>query len=52
MEKREIRRKIKALRTMLSEAEKASAAEEVFARLEQTAAFLMADKILMYHSLP
>lgn len=37
---------------MLSELEKASAAEEVFTRLEQTAAFLMADKILMYHSLP
>lgn len=52
MDKRELRKKIKALRTMLSEAEKASAAEEVFSRLEQTAAFLMADKILMYHSLP
>lgn len=37
---------------MLSEAEKLSAAEEVFSRLEQTAAFLMADKVLLYHSLP
>lgn len=37
---------------MLSEIEKASAAEEVFSRLEQTAAFMMADRILMYHSLP
>ncbi|MBD5370180.1 MAG: 5-formyltetrahydrofolate cyclo-ligase [Bacteroides sp.] len=52
MEKREIRRKIRAMRQMLSEAERMSAAEEVFARLEQTAAFLMADKVLMYHSLP
>ncbi len=52
MDKKEIRRKIKALRTMLSEEEKLSAAEQVFARLEQTAAFLMADHILMYHSLP
>lgn len=52
MEKSEIRRKVKALRTMLSEMEKSAAAEEVFARLEKTAAFLMADRILMYHSLP
>lgn len=52
IEKREIRRKIKALRTMLTEMEKRSAAQEVFDRLEKTAAFLLADKILMYHSLP
>lgn len=52
MEKSEIRRKIKALRLMQTEAEKIAAAEQVFARLEQTAAFLMAEKILMYHSLP
>ncbi len=37
---------------MLLEHERLQAAEEVFARLEQTAAFLMADRILMYHSLP
>lgn len=37
---------------MLSEAEKQSAAQEVFDRLEKSAAFLMADRILMYHSLP
>lgn len=37
---------------MLSEMEKASAADEVFAQLEKTAAFMMADNILMYHSLP
>lgn len=52
MEKSSIRRKIKAMRQMLSEAEKLSAAEEVFERLEKTAAFLMADKVLVYHSLP
>ncbi|HBC20841.1 MAG TPA: 5-formyltetrahydrofolate cyclo-ligase [Porphyromonadaceae bacterium] len=52
MDKSDIRRKIKALRTMLSEEEKNSAAEEVFEQLEKTAAFLLADKILMYHSLP
>ena len=52
MEKNEIRRKIKALRSMMLETEKRCAAEEVFAHLEKTAAFLMADHILMYHSLP
>lgn len=52
MEKSEIRRKVKHLRVMLSDLEKRSAAEEVFARLEKTAAFLLADRILMYHSLP
>ncbi len=52
MEKTAIRRKINAMRRMLSEEERISAAEEVFNRLEQTAAFLMADKVLMYHSLP
>ncbi len=52
MEKSEIRRKIKALRTMMLEAEKMAAADRVFAQLEKTAAFLMADRILLYHSLP
>ncbi|MDE6805231.1 MAG: 5-formyltetrahydrofolate cyclo-ligase, partial [Muribaculaceae bacterium] len=52
MEKSHIRRKINAMRRMLSEEERMSAAEDVFARLEQTAAFLMADTVLMYHSLP
>lgn len=52
MEKSEIRRKIKAMRSMLLEAEKISAADEVFEQLEKTAAFLLADRILMYHSLP
>lgn len=52
VEKRSLRRKIKELRLMLTEAEKQAAAESIFAHLEKTAAFLMADKILMYHSLP
>ncbi|MDE6697347.1 MAG: 5-formyltetrahydrofolate cyclo-ligase [Muribaculaceae bacterium] len=52
MEKSEIRRKIKNLRMMLLEREKESAAEEVFSQLENTAAFIMAENILMYHSLP
>ena len=52
MEKYEIRRKIKAMKSMLLESEKLEEAEQVFNRLEQTAAFLMAKHILMYHSLP
>lgn len=52
MEKAEIRRKMKHLRTILSEAEKEAAAAEVFAHLEHTAAFVLAERILMYHSLP
>ena len=51
-EKNEIRYKIKSLRTLLSESARKTAAEEVFNRLEQTAAFLLADRIMMYHSLP
>lgn len=52
MEKVEIRRRIKNLRTMLDSVERESAATQVFERLEKTAAFLMAEHILMYHSLP
>lgn len=52
MEKTEIRRKIKAMKSMLLETEKLAEAEAVFQQLEQTAAFVMAKHILMYHSLP
>lgn len=52
MTKYEIRNKIKNLRVMLDEAEKLSAASSVFDRLEHSAAFQLAEKILMYHSLP
>lgn len=52
MLKTEIRRKIKDLRLLLNEADKASAAMSVFARVEATAAFQLAEKILIYHSLP
>lgn len=52
MEKKEIRQRIKNLRTMLSEQERMAAADQVFSRLEQTAAFLLSDNILLYHSLP
>ena len=50
MEKSVIRRKIKAMKSMLIETEKAEAADRVFEHLERTAAFIVAEKILMYHS--
>ena len=37
---------------MLSDDDKSGEAEQVFSQLEKCAAFLLADKILMYHSLP
>lgn len=51
-EKNEIRYKMKSLRVLIPEATRRSAAEEVFERLEKTAAFLLAERIMMYHSLP
>lgn len=52
MDKNEIRRKIKAMKSMLLDSEKQEAADLVFAQLERTPAFIMAHHILMYHSLP
>ena len=52
MTKYEIRKKIKDLRTMLNEEDRIDAADRIFAKIEELAAFQLADKILMYHSLP
>lgn len=52
MKKYDIRRTVRARKSLLTENEKAEAAQSVFDRLEQMAAFMMADRILMYHSLP
>ena len=52
MKKDAIRRTVRARKSLLTENEKAEAAQSVFDRLEQMAAFMMADRILMYHSLP
>lgn len=52
MKKEEVRRSIKAQKALLDATEKAQAAQRVFAELEQTAAFMLAQNILMYHSLP
>jgi len=52
MDKDDIRRRVKAQKTLLDDTDRESAAARVFGLLEHTAAFLMADRILMYHSLP
>lgn len=52
MNKNDIRNHIRARKALLSDEERRSAAAAVFELLERTAAFMMADKILMYHSLP
>lgn len=52
IDKKELRRKIKNMRLMLTEAEKLSAADMVFEQLERCAAFIVSKHILLYHSLP
>ena len=52
MKKEEIRRRVKAQKSLLTAKERSDAANDVFRRLERTAAFLVADNILLYHSLP
>ena len=51
MKKDDIRRRIKAQKSILDNNERADAARAVFALLESTAAFMMAENILMYHAL-
>lgn len=52
MKKDDIRREVRTRKALLSALEKAQAAARVFEKLEQSAAFAMAENILMYHSLP
>lgn len=52
MKKDDIRRKVRAGKSLLSPDEKSRAARSVFSRLEELAAFMLSDRILMYHSLP
>lgn len=51
MNKDSIRMRVKARKSLLSDEERRSAASRVFELVEQTAAFMLADHILMYHSL-
>lgn len=52
MKKADIRRAMRARKALLTEEEKAAAARRVFDRLEQSAAFTLAENVLLYHSLP
>jgi len=52
MNKDEIRSRVKARKSLLSQNEKIAAARSVFEKLEHSAAFMLADKVLLYHSLP
>lgn len=52
MDKPTIRLRMKARKALLSDEERLTAAREAFEILERTAAFMMSDHILMYHSLP
>ncbi|MCH5248155.1 MAG: 5-formyltetrahydrofolate cyclo-ligase [Muribaculaceae bacterium] len=52
MKKDDIRRTVKTQKSLLTDLEKKKAAAQVFQKLERTAAFLVAENILLYHSLP
>jgi 5-formyltetrahydrofolate cyclo-ligase len=52
MDKNEIRRNIKARKHLLDDNERNMAAKSVFDMLEHTAAFILSEHILLYHSLP
>jgi 5-formyltetrahydrofolate cyclo-ligase len=52
MKKELLRQRVKASKVTLDENDRARAAAAVFAKLEDTAAFIMADRILAYFSLP
>lgn len=51
-DKYEIRSRVKARKSLLTAEDRHTAAKAVFDVLEKTAAFLVAERILMYHSLP
>ena len=52
MNKEQIRLKVKTHKSMLADNERRRAAATVFDLLEKTAAFVLSDNILLYHSLP
>lgn len=52
MDKDFIRRRVKARKNLLEPTERYQAARRVFDRIEQMAAFVMANRILIYNSLP
>ena len=52
MKKDQLRQLVRAQKTLLSAIDKVNAAESVFRKLESSAAFTLADNILLYLSLP
>ncbi len=52
MDKDEIRLRVKSRKSLMSHEEQMTAANNIFNMLENTAAFMMSEHILMYHSLP
>ncbi len=50
--KDDIRRRVRACKSVLTDSERAAAAARVFERVRSMAAFMMARNVLMYHSLP
>lgn len=52
MKKEEIRRAMRARKALLDDTEREKAATRVFERLEKSTPFMVAENILMYHSLP
>jgi len=52
MEKAQLRQQIKSRKSLLTDADKEKAAEQVFGQLESTDAFRTAENILLYYSLP
>ena len=52
MNKDEIRRRVRAQKSVLDDTERLQAAERVFEAVKRMAAFTMAENILLYHSLP
>lgn len=52
MNKDQIRRRVKARKSLLDDSDRMRAAESVFERLQQLAAFAVSNHILAYHSLP
>lgn len=52
MKKDQIRRQIRARKALLTDQERTQAAMRAFDLLSKTAAFMLADTVLMYHSLP
>lgn len=51
MKKDEIRRQVRARKTILSDSEKSAAAKRVFDTLKNMAAYTLAKNVLLYHSL-